>query len=206
MQNTNKRVRVAELYQEGFSMAQIAERLHMSASGIRHHLDGAGVKRRSIKDAITQIHITRFGKKKFSLKQHLSKKDEMLNLVGVMLYWGEGGKTGNTVTFTNNDPYMIQVFLAFLRNICGISEERIRPLVHGYEDQDLGAVERFWSHITKIPNTQFYRSTIHKSTPRKSGKKSLYGTLAINYSDALLLKTILQWIDGYREQFINVPE
>lgn len=187
-------------------MAQIAERLSMSASGIRHHLDGAGIKRRSIRDAITQIHITRFGKKKFSLKRRLSKKDELLKLAGVMLYWGEGGKTGNTVTFANNDPYMIQVFLAFLRTICGISKKRLRPLVHGYEDQDLEAVERFWSHITNIPKTQFYRPTIHKSTLRKNRKKSLYGTLALNYSDALLLKTILQWVTEYREQFINMPE
>ena len=38
-----------------------------------------------------------------------------MRAVGAVLYRAEGTKTGHVVDFTNSDPLLIAVFLAFLR-------------------------------------------------------------------------------------------
>lgn len=64
----------------------------------------------------------------FQLKEKLTEKEKGLKTLGVSLYWGEGYKAGNghTVDFANSDVFMIEVFLNFLRTICGIQESKLR--------------------------------------------------------------------------------
>ena len=191
----NRQRVLAQLYRKrGLSMMQIAERLDLSVSGIKYYLDKLGIKRRSISDAVTNIYRTKFKKKPFLLKRNLSQKDKELKIAGIMLYWGEGAKSGNVVKFTNSDPEMIKLFLKFMRNICGISESRLKALVHLYTDQDHDFVEKYWSSITKIPREHFYKSYIHPGKIGTYKNKSPLGTFVLNYSDKRLLRLILSWI------------
>ena len=42
-----------------------------------------------------------------------------LKIIGTMIYWGEGGKTGNwSVRIANSDPTIIIVMMKFFREIC----------------------------------------------------------------------------------------
>ncbi|MBI2035856.1 MAG: hypothetical protein HYT12_04245 [Candidatus Liptonbacteria bacterium] len=183
---------------EHLSMDQIAKRLGMGPSGVRYWLDKAGIKSRSISEAINILYTNKFGKKQFILKNHLSRNDERLKVAGIMLYWGEGSKTNNSVKFANSDPAMIKVFLKFLRTICGISERRMKALIHMYPDLNEEKLLEFWSKVTKIPKTNFYKSFVHGGKGGTYKNKSIYGTLAISYCDKLLLKQILAWIEEYR--------
>ncbi|MCR4277514.1 MAG: hypothetical protein NUV80_07160 [Candidatus Berkelbacteria bacterium] len=192
---------IVKLYSDyKLSMQQIADKLHISSSGVRHHLVKHGIHRRSLSEAIFSINATRFGKEAFKLKNITTTKDRELLIAGTMLYWGEGAKKGGTVNFVNSNPEMIVVFLRFLRKICGISEDRLKALIHLYPDHDEERLINFWSKVTQIPRKRFYRSFVHIGKAGTYKRRSQYGTLALSYSDKRLLNTILAWIDEYKSK------
>ena len=193
---------IVKLYKDGYSMSQIARKFNISESTIVYWLDKKGIKRRSISEAVTSLYINKFNKKQFKLKNPLSSTDEKLKLACVMLYWGEGAKTRGTVKFANSDPKMIMLFLNFLRRICGISEERLKVLIHAYPDHDQNELMKFWMGVTKLPKSHFYRTHIHQGGSGSYKNKSQYGTLAVNYSDTKLFKIILEWIKEYQTELI----
>lgn len=200
MANTKKEQKnITNWYvRDGLSAKQISEKLFVPESTIRHRLNRMNVKKRSISEAITNLYITKFNKQPFRLKKCTAERDKILRVAGAMLYWGEGTKGGNSVKFANSDPEMIKTFLSFLRNICGIYEPRLKALVHMYPDHDEQYLINFWSAITKIPKSNFYRSYIHEGKKGTYKNKSFYGTIAINYSDKKLLKAILSFIEEYK--------
>lgn len=181
-------------------MAQIADRLCISPSTVVYYLEKNGIKRRSRSDANVQWNITQVGKKVARVKTVFTHEEEKLRVAGVMLYWGEGCKGWTTVKFANSDPDMIVHFLRFLREICGIWEERLKALVHIYPDHNEREVRLFWSRITKIPQENFYQSFVHIGKKGAYKKKSKYGTLTLSYSDKKLLEQINEWIDEYRDK------
>lgn len=149
------------------SEKQIAEKFRISPNAVRRCLDALEVKRRSRSEALRCVYVTRHGKRKFTLKKRLTPEEEKLKIAGTMLYWGEGSKNGATVTFSNSDPDMVRVFMRFLRVVCGVSEEHLRLTLHYYEDHNSQELIKFWSSITKIPQSQFHTPYLHLR--RKSG-------------------------------------
>jgi hypothetical protein len=144
------------------------------------------------------LHATKFGKKQCCIKHDLSLEDEKLRIAGVMLYWGEGTKSGNSVVFSNSDPDMVKLFLKFLRKICGVEEKRLRILIHAYGDQDENQLRLFWSDSTHIPSEQFSKTFIHKGKRGTYKTLSEHGTISLRYSDKSLLNIINNWIVEYR--------
>ncbi len=191
---------IPALYKDGFSMGQIAKKMGLSPSTIRYWLDKNGIKRRLISDAINSWYSIKFNKKPFKLKINLSPNEKDLKTSGIMLYWGEGAKSGNVVKLSNSDPDLIRLFLNFLRNICGIDEKRLKALIHLYPDHNENELLQFWIKITNIPRERFYKPFIHKGKKGSYKNKVKWGTLAINYPDKNLLKTLLNWINEYRDK------
>ncbi|MFA5023784.1 MAG: hypothetical protein WC523_02390 [Patescibacteria group bacterium] len=190
---------ITELYLEKkFSMVQIAEELNISPSTVRYWLDKNCIKRRLISEAINSWYFTKFKKESFNLKTNLSPSEDNLKTAGIMLYWGEGGKSGNVVKFTNSDPDMIRLFLSFLRNICGVNENRLKALIHMYPDHKENELKSFWIKNTKIPKERFYKSYIHEGKKGTYKNKVQWGTLVINYPDKSLLKKLIEWINYYK--------
>jgi len=78
-----------------------------------------------------------------------------LFLTGLLLYWGEGAKTGNMATFANSDPIMIKTYMSWLRQCLQVDDSNIRAMVFCYPDTNIEQSEMFWSQITNIPLDQF---------------------------------------------------
>ena len=115
-----------------------------------------------------------------------------------MLYWTEGARTGTVVDCTNSNPTMIRLFLAFLRNICGVSESRLRVYLYCHGDAaTMEAAKRFWQRVTHIPLAQFARPYVRTSTMRRQGRIMPHGLIHIRYSDKKLLELIQRWIAEY---------
>jgi hypothetical protein len=190
---------IATLYlKDKLSVKQIADLLSITSSKVRYHLDNKQVKRRNRSEAIKYLNLTKFKKEQFVLKNKLNVKDEKLKIAGVMIYWGEGTKKGNTVTLSNSNPKIILLFLKFLRNICGVSDKRLRALIHRYPDQNENNLLNYWSSITGIPKFQFCKSFLHNKASRGTYKNLVeYGTLSLRYSDKFLLEVINSWINDY---------
>ena len=192
-------LRISQLYVEDFfSMQQIADMLQISVSKVRYVLEKKNIKRRNVSEAIRLLNITKFKKGQFNIKKELSNKDQLLKIAGIMLYWGEGTKCGGSVVLSNSSPDLIKIFLKFLREICGVSNKRLRALLHIYSDQNEKMLKKYWISVTKIPEDQFSKSFSHQKGKRGSYKKySSFGTISIRYSDKSLLKIINQWIIEY---------
>jgi len=196
--------KIIELYRaEKLSEVQVAERLTISPNRVRRVLDNNKIVRRTRSEAITYLYITKFNKKPFTLKPNLSSTDEILRIAGVMLYWGEGSKKGNSVALANSDPLMVSVFMRFLRDICGIDRKRIRATIHHYGDHDPKELLHYWSRTTRIPASQFYKPFLHADTKGTYKKKSQYGTISVQYSDKKLLQLISRWIQECQDKLLG---
>ncbi len=140
----------------------------------------------------------------FKVRENLNSEEQKLKVAGIMLYWAEGAQTGNFVDFSNSKPEMIQVFLKFLREICGIHESRLRVYLYLHGDvKDAESVIQFWNKITQIPRSQFLHPYIRRKEPNYKGRVMPYGLVHIRYSDKRLLELIQQWICSYSSAVIR---
>ncbi|MDO8604299.1 MAG: hypothetical protein Q7K40_02785 [bacterium] len=195
-----KQIKIVESYcKDKLSIGQIVSKFKMPASTVAYYLNKHKVKMRSRSEAVTTWYITEFAKKPFVLKKNLSQREKALKLAGVMLYWAEGAKGGGTVKFVNSDPAMIKLFMSFLRVVCGISESRLKLLLHLYPDHNDKDLRKFWASITGVPESNFYQSYVHIGKTGTYKNKSIYGTLAVNYSDKKLLTQINSWTKEYQK-------
>jgi hypothetical protein len=206
MDITDEKLIVKMYLEDMLSAVQIGELMNISTSRVVRILEMNNISKRTISEAITQLNITKFHKVPFQLKPILSPVENDLKLTGIMLYWGEGAKTGGGVKFANSNPEMICVFLRFLKEICGVDEKRIKMMIHLYPDQSSDLLKNFWSSTTGVGLENFYRP--HRLVGKKGTykNKSIYGTATINYSDKKLLTLILKWIEDYKNSFLKLPE
>jgi hypothetical protein len=192
---------IIDQYQKQYlSAQQIADNLRLASSKVRYILSKFSVEKRSISEAIKHLNVTKFKKGSFRIKSSFNNYEEKLKIAGVMLYWGEGTKNGNSVAFSNSNPDMIFLFLKFLRKVCNVSEKRIRALLHIYENQDELELKKYWAKKMKIPLDQFSKSFLHKKKKGSYRKNSEFGTISLRYSDKELLRIINSWIKEYIEK------
>lgn len=124
---------------------------------------------------------------------HSIKKRELL-MVGLGLYWGEGGKTSSGVRMFNSDPRVIGFMMRWFREIFDVVEGDFSMYVtiNGLHRERLGEVICFWSGVTKIPVGQFGKPILIKSKNKKiyENHSEHYGTLCIRIrkSSELLYK------------------
>jgi hypothetical protein len=139
-------------------------------------------------------------KPSFKLKKINNEKLRTLKTIGVMLYWGEGYKSGKgaMVDFANSDKDMIILFLEFLRNICGVDEKRLRVYSYFYANQNVNENINYWSKITEISKSQFTKPYIRKDFDKSKINKMPHGLIHVRYSDKKLLNLIKSWIDKYK--------
>lgn len=109
-----------------------------------------------------------------------------LFLVGVGLYWAEGGKDKpydrrENVVFVNSDPDMIKVFLAWL-SLLEVERERLRFTVMIHESADVAGAEQFWAELVHADRSAFNKTTLKRHNPktvRKNVGDSYRGCLAV---------------------------
>lgn len=187
-------------YDEKLSTLEIAKKLDTSPWVVIKFMKKMDLPRRTLAEA---NHIL-FEKKpsSFSLRNKLSKEEKELKTAGIMLYWTEGAKlnqnTGATVVdLANSNPRIIQLFLKFLRQICGIDETRLRVFLYCYADQGVEFLKRYWHKVTSIPLLQFSKPYIRKDFLFEKRGKMKYGLIHIRYCDKKLLIKIEEWIEQY---------
>ena len=141
---------------------------------------------------------------------HLSKHD--LLILGISLYWTEGykrpmvrngkTKTFHSVSFTNSDPYLIQLFLRFIREICKVPEEKIRVSIRAYKHQNLKEIQSFWIKVTHIKKENFgkiYLGISKSSLGKRPFNRLQFGTIQIRIGSTALYNKIMGWIEGIKK-------
>jgi len=191
--------KIKDLYAEKRqSVKEIARELDISVWTLYSFMERNNIQRRSYSDA---NYAAGKHKPQFKVKDNLTIAEEKLKIAGIMLYWAEGTLRGCTVDFANSNPQMIKIFLKFLRDICGIKDERLRVYLYAYSYYNLDELKKFWHDVTGIPLEQFTKPYVRRGSPNLSDRKLLYGLVHIRYNDKKLLKTIDTWIKEYSCSF-----
>lgn len=112
-------------------------------------------------------------------------KRELL-ILGTALYWAEGTrKSRNVIKFCNSDTKMIILMMKFFRDICQIKESKFKCLLTLPSSINQKTALKFWSSVTKVPLTQFYKvsTRISKTRTGKVFNDNYKGTLQIQVCD-----------------------
>lgn len=121
-------------------------------------------------------------------------KNHPLFVSGVMVYWGEGDKASkNGFRIANSDPYMIKLFIKFLKDVCRAPEDRIKASLLIYPDLDNETSVDYWSKATGLHRENFKKTTVIKGKSDK--KKLLYGICNLYFSSRFLKEKMLIWMD-----------
>ncbi len=128
-------------------------------------------------------------------KEFLSLKRNRLFVAGVVIYWGEGDRVikNGQIRISNADPFMIVVFLRFLKEVLKIKSEKIKAWVLLYPDLDKGNCLNYWSKAIGLPKSSFNKSIIIE---RRGLRRRLnYGVCSITTTSKYLKTKLLKWID-----------
>lgn len=129
-------------------------------------------------------------------------RKDLLFFVGLSLYWAEGAKNPvEAVKFANSDEKMIFLMMKWLRKICKVPEKKFKIHIHMHNLHSRKDIIEYWSKITKVPLSQFYRPYI-KLTSLGQRKNILYnGTCSIIVHDKNLFRKIMGWKLGLQSYF-----
>lgn len=141
--------------------------------------------------------------------RHLSKRE--LKILGAALYWSEGYKrpvvfqnrelTSHPVALTNSDPMLVQMFLRFLREVCGVGNNKIKAHVRIYQHMNIAHTVKYWQRITQIPSQNFHKSYngVSKSSQHLRPFQRLpNGTICVKVYDTNLFYKIMGWIEALK--------
>jgi len=203
------------LRKEGLSMGEIAQRLGVSKGSIslwvgKIQLTSAQKKTLSSKshdkEVVENRRASRLKNEKAkrqiiidaAQKEIKSLSEKELWLIGVMLYWAEGGKTDRgLVRFSNSDPEMIKIMMVFFRRICKVPESKFRGYIHIHPHLDYKKAERYWSFITSISRKQFFKTYRKMNIASKHKRDNLpLGTFDIYICSTELFLKIFGWTQG----------
>lgn len=134
---------------------------------------------------------------------NISTKD--LWLMGIIAYWCEGAKqkTNNVsqgVCFVNSDPFLLKLFIKWLKEICKIADENIKYTLYIHENAAKSKAINYWSRnlnisVSKFGKTVFKRQKI--KTNRSNIRSNYFGLVRITVSRSTdLNRKIKGWVLG----------
>jgi transposase-like protein len=132
----------------------------------------------------------------------LARRRDPLHAAGCMLYWAEGWKTRNQVHFSNSDPEMVRLFVAFLRRFFDVRAEDIRLTCNLFADhtERQREIEAFWLRVSGLPEGSLCQSIVNvysKYSLKKRRNKLPYGTCRVVVNRTSVAQSILGAIQEY---------
>lgn len=178
------KVELERLYRDkGLNMLQIASLKKCNLQTIYRKMRRFNIPKRSFKSRTVL----------YKVKTSLNNKDKLLTLSALFLYWCEGASDVDRVTlsFTNSDPVMLNVWPAFLKNILLVPLEKIRIKIHIHKNQNGKMINSYWKNklcLTKeiLLNPYFTR--------KESTKKDYKGTVNIRVHSKFYYNLLNYWI------------
>jgi hypothetical protein len=102
-----------------------------------------------------------------------ARQGDALHMAGCMLYWAEGAKSRNTVTFANSDPGMVRFFARFLTESLGVVPEDFRVRLNVYTNNGLSVeeIEGYWLQLLGAPRTCLRAHSLNHFPTSSSGRR-----------------------------------
>lgn len=179
------------LRKQGMSYSQIKEELKASKSTLSLWLRNYPLSKDRIRELrdrneqrIERFRETMRRKKekrreavyKIQRKNILPLTKREIFLAGLMLYWGEGTKSRmDALEIANSDPSVIHFFIYWATKSLSVVRDKIRIRLHLYSDMDIHKEIEYWSNALKIPETQFNKPYIKKTSSTRINHKGSFG-------------------------------
>ena len=78
---------------------------------------------------------------------------------GVVLYWGEGSKTRNSLDLSNADPAALRTFIRWVRWYLDANAEFVLSM-HLHKGNDDNAAREYWAEAVGLPRARFTKTFI----------------------------------------------
>ena len=131
----------------------------------------------------------------------LARRGDPLHQAGCMLFWAEGSKSRNHVIFTNADPDMVRLFLRFLRECYGVTDDQVALSVNCHLGNGLGVeeIERWWLDRLGLPERCLRQAAVNRaSSASKRLRRPLpYGTARLAVCSTAIVQSIYGAIQEY---------
>ena len=180
------------------------QRLSLLEKQQRGRIKGAQ-KRRDWRITKEQLILTKAAKE----ISRISRRE--LWLLGTIAYWCEGSKQkanniSGRVIFANSDPFLIKLFVRWIKEACRVSENRLVYTLYIHETGNLEEALNYWSQILRVNRGYFAKTILKKhniSTNRKYDNSLYFGLLRVTVRNSTdLNRQIRGWVDGINS-FLN---
>jgi transcriptional regulator with XRE-family HTH domain len=123
-------------------------------------------------------------------------------VAGIMLFWAEGAKARNEVSFVNSDPELVRFFARFLRQFYGVPNDRFRVACNLFADHLAcqREIEQFWLDLLELPRSCLRKSMVNiysKHSQKKRRGRLPYGTCKLVVCDTAVVQSIYGAIQEY---------
>ncbi len=120
-------------------------------------------------------------------------------MAGIAFYASEGTKTDKGCSFANSDPFIIKFMVRWFREFGHVVPEKFYGAIWLHENLNEEKAKKYWSQITDIPLTHFYKTYIARNKPHSRKIRKIiheYGVFSFYVSDVVLYRKIRGWIGG----------
>lgn len=137
-----------------------------------------------------------------------AREGDPLHEAGCMLYWAEGSKRRNTLTFANSDVHMLRFFSRFLRDSLGVDPQDFRIRLNVYTNNGLSIeeIEDNWLRATGASRSCLRGHSLNHFPTSTSGKKRNrlpYGVCTLKVARSTKL---IQHIYGAIQEYAKFDE
>jgi hypothetical protein len=134
--------------------------------------------------------------------RQLARGDDPLHVQGCMLYWAEGAKRRNCVTLVNADPDLVEVFLRFLRDCYGVTDDRVTLSVNCFLENGLtiDQIHAWWLERLRLPDFCLRTPALNRlssASKRLKGHILPYGTARLVVHSTFIVQSIYGAIQEY---------
>jgi hypothetical protein len=125
-----------------------------------------------------------------------------------MLYWAEGSKSRNTVSFSNSDPQMLSLFRRFLVEALRVDPADVSLRLNVYTGNGLSIeeIEGYWLTLLDLPRVSLRKHILDHTPTSSSGRmrnKLPYGVCTLRVARSTRL---VQHIYGAIQEYAGFDQ
>lgn len=214
--------KVIELRKQGKSYSEIRKEIKVSKSSLSLWLRNVPLTKKQIiglkgkkEKAVERYRNTmRLKREKRTSKYYLNQRTTWLplstrelNIAGLFLYLGEGGKTSrNSVGISNTDPSVMKFALYWMVHSLKVPKEKIRLNLHLYSDMNINVETNYWLKQLNLDKLQLNKPYIKKSFRKDVDQKGFgHGTCSLQVHNTILKENILMAIRAITDKYSVNP-
>lgn len=217
MAKREERLKAIELRKQGLATTEIIKRLGVARSTVMSWCRDVELTEEQllkIKGKGRLKHAQKIKAKKNKRRQEQidkgaqdiqSSTNELL-LIGASLYWAEGGKTSESVQFSNSDPDMIRVAIKWLLECLKAPTDRLRFQLHIHKGLDEDKTKEFWKenlkNLVDIKDYQWYKTQIKKSSIGHRKHMLYKGTFYVSFHERSTFWYVEGLIEGLKQRIM----